>query len=177
MPETRICDACGDTVTRSPSHFNGKRTFCDMQCMSEGYDERLTLKCEECGESFKRTRTQVEGFDTHYCSNSCMYDSFTGEDAPNWRGGHDNFSTQPESREWRENVFSRDSYECQDCGRTNCRLNAHHILGRSEHPEKSHDVDNGLTLCLYCHSRRHFEKREMGAYRLIKGNIKRLSNV
>jgi 5-methylcytosine-specific restriction endonuclease McrA len=56
-------------------------------------------------------------------------------------------------RDWREQVFKRDEYICQHCGTTGGKLQAHHIKSYKGHPELRHDVANGLTLCLGCHSK------------------------
>jgi hypothetical protein len=56
-------------------------------------------------------------------------------------------------REWSVAVRSRDG-ACVKCGVTE-RLHAHHILRKSEHPDKALDVDNGMTLCNECHAKEH----------------------
>lgn len=177
MPVTRDCAACGKDVTRSPSRMPEGRVFCDKQCMADGYDKKVTTTCAYCGEDVKKARSVYESNEKNYCGNPCMYAHQVGENAPNWRGGCDKFTATPEGREWRETVFQRDDYTCQDCGKHSCRLNAHHIEGRAKAPEKAADPDNGETLCLPCHAKAHFEAGEMGAYRLIKGNINRLDNI
>lgn len=178
MPETRSCDWCGDDVTRPPSRFTGTHAFCKgSDCRSKWMSKRVTLSCDNCGDSLERVPSQAEKYENHFCKNACMYEFQRGENAPNWRGGTDKFSVSKEGREWREAVFERDDYTCTDCGRTGCYLNAHHIEGRAENPEKAHDVENGICLCLGCHAKAHFQAGEMGAYRLIKGNIKNQRNV
>lgn len=60
-----------------------------------------------------------------------------------------------EVREWREKVFERDDYTCQDCDQKGGELQAHHIKSWSEHPDQRLNLENGLTLCRECHSKRH----------------------
>lgn len=177
MPVTRDCSACGGDVTRSPSRMPEGRVFCSKECMGLAYEDKVETACSECGENIEVTPAKYESYENNFCNNKCMYAFQKGENAPNWRGGSDKFTATPEGREWREQVFEEADYTCEDCGRTNCRLNAHHIEGRSESPEKKADPDNGSCLCLPCHARVHFEQGDMGAYRLIKGNINRLDNV
>jgi len=56
--------------------------------------------------------------------------------------------------EWRQKVFERDNYTCQECGATG-DLQAHHIKPVSQYPELIYDVDNGITLCKKCHAKKH----------------------
>ena len=55
---------------------------------------------------------------------------------------------------WREAVFKRDKYRCVECGKTG-RLNAHHIESWADYPAMRFDVNNGITLCVDCHAKKH----------------------
>jgi 5-methylcytosine-specific restriction endonuclease McrA len=62
-----------------------------------------------------------------------------------------------EYKEWRENVFKRDNYTCQCCGRKNGNgdnvyLNAHHKESFADNEDLRLDVNNGITLCQECHN-------------------------
>lgn len=52
---------------------------------------------------------------------------------------------------WREAVFERDDYTCQECGKRGIELHPHHIKQLKNYPELAFDVDNGKTLCVSCH--------------------------
>ena len=58
-----------------------------------------------------------------------------------------------EDVEWRNAVYKRDDYTCQDCQIKGKRLNAHHIKGFKDYPELRFDLDNGITLCVDCHKK------------------------
>jgi len=60
-----------------------------------------------------------------------------------------------ELRLWREAVFARDNWTCQECGERGGILNAHHIQNFSQHSELRTAIDNGITLCKRCHQKRH----------------------
>ncbi len=83
----------------------------------------------------------------------------TGDKHPNWKGGISpirNLIWRSEQyQEWRDAVFKRDDYTCQDCNKRGGRIVAHHIKFFSLFPELGFDVDNGRTLCRSCHSKLH----------------------
>lgn len=61
--------------------------------------------------------------------------------------------------EWRNQVFHRDGFTCQKCGKVGGKLNAHHIKTFAGHPESRFDIDNGITLCEKCHKEVHRNAR------------------
>lgn len=52
---------------------------------------------------------------------------------------------------WRETVFARDDYTCQKCRCRGVILNAHHRKSYIKYESLRLDVENGITLCEYCH--------------------------
>lgn len=54
---------------------------------------------------------------------------------------------------WSKTIKKRDKI-CQKCG-SSSNLNTHHIQPKSEYPELSLDLDNGITLCEKCHEKMH----------------------
>ena len=83
-----------------------------------------------------------------------------GSENPSWKGGKSRerslVQATFEYQEWRRKVFERDRFVCQDRGYSNGGiLEAHHILPFSKYPDRRFDVDNGVTLCKYCHQIRH----------------------
>lgn len=64
-----------------------------------------------------------------------------------------------ELRLWREAVFARDNWTCQDCLIRGGELQAHHIKSFTKYPELRTSIENGLTLCLKCHKKRHRKRK------------------
>jgi len=82
-----------------------------------------------------------------------------GKNAPAWRGGTstdiDLLRGSKELRLWRESVFIRDNYTDQDTKVKGGKLQAHHILNFSDHPELRFAIDNGITLSEKSHIEFH----------------------
>ncbi len=117
---------------------------------------------------------------------TCMRMSLSkrGKDHPNWKGGvsplHKRIKRTKEYISWRTQIFERDNYTCQECGRHSMIgdrviLHPHHIkqfayivkemvdsnigLDNNELTDLSKtykpllNLSNGLTLCKECHSK------------------------
>jgi len=78
-----------------------------------------------------------------------------GKNAPNWKGGVTKknrlIRMGIKYRLWREKVFKRDNWTCQECGKRGGKLEAHHIKSFAHHPKLRFRINNGLTLCIPCH--------------------------
>ena len=78
-----------------------------------------------------------------------------GENNGNWKGGispiNKRIRKSIEFRLWREAVFARDNWVCQICGQRRSNLHPHHLKKFTDYPELRFIVDNGMTLCEFCH--------------------------
>ena len=56
----------------------------------------------------------------------------------------------PEYQDWKNSIFIRDNYTCQECGKKE-KLQVHHVKSFAYYPELRFDISNGITLCIDCH--------------------------
>ena len=94
----------------------------------------------------------------------------SGNKHHNWKGGKTplgmRIRTSFEYRQWRSDVFKRDGYTCQRCGRHGGNMEAHHIklfsiildeynittVEEAINNVELWDINNGTTLCVDCHN-------------------------
>lgn len=104
-----------------------------------------------------------------------------GASHPSWKGGMTSLRRSivkwAEYKIWRNAVFSRDNWTCQECAKRGGYIQAHHndrvedILSRFEVKTSQQaleckalwDVSNGTTLCSSCHTK--VEVRQHGHWR------------
>jgi len=79
----------------------------------------------------------------------------------NWKGGVSKEYKKVRSsvywKEWREQVFERDNYTCQFCGKSKIELHPHHVLSNADYPEYRFNIKNGTTVCKNCHYLIHYD--------------------
>ena len=139
-----------------------------------------TQECIICKKTFKKGgRTQEQWKSAKYCSIKCLAKSklgvprpdmverlkkvrklYKGEDHWNWKGGvtdeNHRLRNTEEYKNWRDEVYRRDRWTCQDCGKKKAII-AHHIKSFKDYPALRHTVSNGTTLCRACHKNKHPE--------------------
>lgn len=145
-------------------------------CYREGRTMKEHYYCINCGKEISR-RTALYG------EGRCRSCANSGKNHPNWQNGktllHSIIRKSIKYKRWRFEVFKRDNYTCQKCGKTDCYLETHHkkefhILFSEflkEYDQFSPiedketlvrlaikwqpfwDIDNGKTLCKDCHNK------------------------
>jgi len=97
--------------------------------------------------------------------------SSQGSNNGNWKGGTTSLLLTIRHgfkyRQWRDDVFTRDEFTCQECGQIGGKLNAHHIksfsfvlqkyeittLEEALECEELWNINNGIILCKECHKK------------------------
>ena len=171
----KICLTCGKTFYSWKSlELKNKGRFCNRKCYAEyqktiigdktnAYNS-LMVKCKTCGKKFLKPKSHI--WKNNYCSNKCGNIDYSkihnGKNSHTWKGGKTKLSKTIRCRKkydhWRYEVFTRDKFTCQDCGRVGGDLNAHHIKEFALYPELRHEASNGITLCKPCHRKKHKHK-------------------
>lgn len=152
------CEYCGDQFeVKQSTYERGEAQHCSVECRV--MNNSVARECEYCGDSFRIRKSRVENGRGRFCSSKCHY-AWKRSDDPNIR-------QTSAYEEWRGDVLERDGYECQDCG-SGDDLHTHHIISVSENSDKALDRDNGITVCVDCHVKRHEEQNEGHLAPLIK---------
>ena len=146
--KNKVCEVC-----KKEYYIRANRAEKSKWCSSECWKNRRKLNdCEYCGNKI----TSYHG--KKYCSRECSHSAMVGEKSTRWKDGksleRDRARFGTELKEWRKAVFKRDNYTCQYCN-NKTYLHSHHIIEWAVDESKRFDVDNGITLCKKCHTRKH----------------------
>ncbi len=80
--------------------------------------------------------------------------TWIGRKNPPWEKINNQKRNYIKYQQWREKVFKRDNWTCQDCNNRGGDLEAHHIKSFSKFPKLRLKISNGKTLCIECHRKR-----------------------
>jgi len=79
----------------------------------------------------------------------------SGSNSCHWKGGKTSFNKKlrksKEFKGWRKQVFERDNYTCWICEEMGGDLHPHHLKELCNYFKLAFDINNGLTLCEFCH--------------------------
>jgi 5-methylcytosine-specific restriction endonuclease McrA len=170
------CNFCNKEMVRAINKIR-KTNFCNIKCNSEYSKKRIEVKCDCCLKSFEKKENQLHT-KKNFCSRKCMGNwqskNLTGESSYNYKNGISKLTHRIRNcknyYKWRNEIFERDNYKCQECGdKKGGNLNAHHIkffsqiiiennindLKKAKETKELWNVNNGITYCENCHINLH----------------------
>ena len=108
----------------------------------------------DCGKEFTTYGSALKDGRQVTCGNRTIHN--TKENNGRWKGGITSTliseRTSKEYDEWRDEVYAKDWYTCQCCGKSKgIEKNAHHINSFAEYDDLRFDPMNGILLCAECH--------------------------
>jgi len=141
------CNACGEEIEEAwPRYEDGNYHLCIGCAFKMGkIDDKTFLRFSGIGISNAHAAVNLNG----------EIEVWIGKITPPWKRNNKQQRNSPEYNAWRKSVFKRDEYTCQDCGQVGGELNAHHIKSFKRYPKLRLKQDNGITLCVSCHRKRH----------------------
>lgn len=165
---------CGKTFSLKQNRIDmGMGKFCSRKCYfstrtgpanNQWKGGPITYYCRTCGKPLAVYPSVLKRGKGTFCGRECYgkyrSEHLVGERSARWNGDatDENIRVRNslEYKAWRETVFARDNWTCQDCGdNKGGNLNAHHIFPFADFPEHRLEVWNGITLCHPCHARMH----------------------
>jgi hypothetical protein len=145
------------------------------------------IECKTCNEEFHDSSPHLLENELHYCWDCSFIENKISEkqylkwsgiglsnahasikdgkvviwigNKPPWELTSRDHRKDPRYKGWRENVFERDKFTCQQCGQVGGDLHAHHLKSFADYPELRFVESNGQTLCVKCHREVHKRKR------------------
>jgi 5-methylcytosine-specific restriction endonuclease McrA/predicted transcriptional regulator len=117
---------------------------------------KLNIPTRPTGGAYKKgTTMSVESRRKMSAAKSGKY---TGSSNPNWRGAQVTDAVRErrsyDAKVWREACLKRDNFKCTSCGSSE-KLHVHHILEFADYPARRWDINNGKTVCVFCHEKIH----------------------
>lgn len=180
MKIKRICQYCGKEFLEYPCHTKiGKDKFCSKICYYKSKEGKKN-KCKVCKKQFYVRPFTIKKNWGLFCSRKCQGIWARGRNNPHWKGGITSIYVQIRNslvyRLWRNAVFLKDNFTCQECGdNKGGNLRAHHLkkyspiliknkintFRKALNCKELWDIKNGITLCIECHKKIHKKKENI----------------
>lgn len=163
---TKSCINCHKDFWAHHTH----NKCCSQLCAHNLKKTQVTHTCFICGESFQEKRSVKRKTCSRACANKYLsqihkgiklwkvrVNVIRGEKHYAWKGGITPELVKARNsttyKRWREAVFSRDDWTCQECQTRGGYLEADHIKPFSLFPNLRFETSNGQTLCKECHKK------------------------
>lgn len=175
------CKECKKSIDQTYNRKEDNKQYQNKHALYNTYSHQLSfaddvkqlgkllmVKCAYCGEWIFPTNLQVRdriralnGQVTGNAENRFYCNDYCKTECPIFHK-HKHYSgtirrSVEVNPEFRQIVFERDQYKCQNCGKhkSEISLHCHHINPKISDPISDCDIDNGITLCVDCHKLAH----------------------
>ena len=152
---TKSCKNCNKEFKTFNSEIKrGGGLFCNRNCWNVFVKEHPELHKGSSGKHWKLSRDYKKRLSL----------ARMGEKNPAYIDGSSKYRSGKRGKtqkikNWRNKVFRRDEWTCQECDKKGGDKNAHHIIFWTDDKTKRFLVGNGVTLCIPCHKYIHrFER-------------------
>lgn len=117
---------------------------------------KLNIPTRPTGGAYKEGTTM--SLESRQKMSAAKKGKYTGSSNPNWKGAQITDEVRQrrsyDAKIWREACLKRDDFKCTLCGSAE-KLHVHHILEFADYPERRWDINNGKTVCVFCHEKIH----------------------
>ncbi len=134
-----------------------------------------------CGKTFlpkSRSNKLHPSEHTKFCSKKCADKNGIRIPAELRKGYNPNRSEDLIARKtseyvgWVKSVLLRDNFTCQKCNKHGGDLNAHHLYSFKDYPQFRYELENGVTLCVVCHTKVHgFRENQFVKIEILKDEM------
>ena len=167
--DKRQCNKCGDNIIKGKQKtpYQEVKEFIEgeegngCKLLSTEYvnnSTKLKIRCA-CGEIFEKSFQNFKQRNQRRCP-KCGLLLNIGENNHRYNPNLTNEERElkrciPNYKDFTEQVYERDDYTCQCCGKKGGRLNVHHVNSYNWDKKHRTDANNGITLCKDCHKEFH----------------------
>ncbi len=155
------CSVCGKEFYRQITLFPKNAPLCSYKCMGKSKERQVLTSCHWCKREYSVAASilkwnEIRGHEHNFCSVKCRGSYYSGDRHPLWYSDRSLVKCRPNGNKahalWRDEVFSRDDFTCQRCGKRGGYLEANHVMPYALFPANRYEVLNGETLCRKCHN-------------------------
>lgn len=165
----KTCAFCGNKFE------NHRGTYCSRSCSGKASGFKTGVKPPRHNKGCHCNR--CSGFPVIYgktpWNKGIKFDAIRGNRHWNWQGGKPKkvrgmtYEENRKYKDWRKEVFKRDDWMCQFCGKRGGILHADHVNPWIAYPKLRFELSNGRTLCAPCHRKTDTYSRHASYY----GNV------
>jgi len=173
-PVLHICKICNKKFYHLLSQ---NRKFCSRKCVAKNQSINPEIRKIMEEMVYIKIRGKVLSKEEREIRRIKLGDKLKGKNNPGWKGGINRESLTRKIRHsaiyrlWRDSVYRKANFICQKCYNIGIGIHAHHIKKMSDildeykintfeqaiNCSELWDLNNGITLCYYCHNNIHYK--------------------